>query len=233
MRDTWKCAPSVIRNILIWTFTDQYGRTKHTHTSVLGFTIHIHGLSDCFSIFNFLVNVLSHYYYFFLMHQYQLFWLYFVRYHLNKLYSTFRCLNSSVNTEGTSEYFVFCFFFLIRFFLGLEICFDILPFLITCLYFSVRLCDVCLTIQARIFIYPPHFFLSCVVESLWKSPMKHFCVCALSLGATGVTSSTGNCFGWLLSWYFVSTVQCKPKCLQTDSSESTIWIAFCSDYVHF
>ncbi len=58
-------------------------------------------------------------------------------------------------------------------------------------------------------------------------------MCALSLGATGVTSSTGNCFGWLMSWYFVSTVQCKTKCLQRDSSECIIWIAFCPDYVHF
>ncbi len=31
--------------------------------------------------------------------------------------------------------------------------FDILPFLITCLYFSVRLCDVCVTIQANVFFF--------------------------------------------------------------------------------
>lgn len=35
-----------------------------------------------------------------------------------------------------------------------------------------------------------------------------------------------------MSWCFVSTVQCKTKCLQTDCSEWVIG-AFCSDCVHF
>lgn len=41
------------------------------------------------------------------------------------------------------------------------------------------------------FFRPFNLLFSCVVVSLWRSHMTQLCMCALSLGATGVTVSAG------------------------------------------
>ncbi len=87
---------------------------QNIHTSVAGLTICIHEFYDCFSIFNILVNLPSQYLIFF-MHQCQLFSdFFFILYHLNTFYSTFRCY-SSKNTEGTSIFFIEDLFLIIRY----------------------------------------------------------------------------------------------------------------------